>query len=99
MKKTAILWGVLMGVLCVLVIQHVRAFAAIPLSFKPNWLTIVPVIAIWAAFVGVVIRKQLAATEPRTRKAKAELVMEYATQSAGDPLRPISEPGQYVPLG
>ena len=73
MKKSTILWSVLLVVSCVLAIQHTLAFSAITLPFKPNWLAIVPAIAIWSAFVGMIIRKELAAAESRGRKARAQL--------------------------
>jgi len=72
MKKSAIIRSVLLVVSCVLAIQHGLAFSTIPLSFKPDWLTTIPAIAIWAAFIGVIIRKELAAAETRVRKARAE---------------------------
>jgi hypothetical protein len=75
MKKSPILWSVLLGVLCILFIEHIFAFKSVPLPFKPNWLTIIPAMVMCAACVGVLIHKELAASEPRTRKAKAELAM------------------------
>ncbi|SRR5258708_14224040 len=74
MKKSAILWSVLLVVFCALAIRHGLAFAAIPFPFKPNWLTIILAIATWAAFIGMIIRKELTAAESRVRKARAELV-------------------------
>ena len=49
MKKSTIFMSILLVVFCAVVIQHIRAFAAIPMQFKPNWLAILPAIAIWAA--------------------------------------------------
>jgi hypothetical protein len=77
MKKSTILRSVLLGVLCALVIEHVVALVAIPLPFRPNWLTIIPAIAVWAAFVGIIIRRELEVAEPGKRKAKAGLAIAW----------------------
>jgi len=82
MKKSPILWSVLLVVLCILSIEHILAFKAIPLTFKPNWLTIIPAMAMWAAVVGVLIHKELAAAERRTPKANAELAMACTASAA-----------------
>ncbi|HEV2198263.1 MAG TPA: hypothetical protein VGR73_00470 [Bryobacteraceae bacterium] len=84
MKKSSILWAVLMVVLCALAIRHVFTLASFPASFTPNWLTIVPALAIWAAFVALVIRKELAAAESRTRKAQVELAIACVAPAAGE---------------
>ncbi len=59
MKRSVILCTVLLSVLCVFFIQLVRACTAIPLTFKLNWLTITPAMALWMAFVALLIRKGL----------------------------------------
>jgi 4-amino-4-deoxy-L-arabinose transferase-like glycosyltransferase len=82
MKKSPILWSVLLGVLGILFIEHIFAFKSIPLTFKPNWLTIIPAMAMCAACVGVLIHKELAVAESRTRKAKAELAMACTASAA-----------------
>jgi len=73
MKTSAILGSVLLVVFCALAIRLGLAFAVVPLQFKPNWLTIIPALGIFATFVGLIIRKELAAADSRTRKAKVEL--------------------------
>lgn len=73
-----------MVVLCALAVRHVFTFASFPASFTPNWLTIVPALAIWAAFIGLVIRRELAAAESRTRKAQADLAIACAAPAAGE---------------
>jgi hypothetical protein len=82
MKKSTIRWSVLLGVLCVLSIEDIFTFKSIPLPFQPNWVTIIPALAMCAAGVGVLIRKELAASKPRTRKAKAELAMACTASAA-----------------
>jgi len=77
MKKSAILWSVLLIVLSVLLIKHALAFFAMPIPFQPNWLTIIPAVGIWAAFVGFVINKKIAVGESRSRKLEAELLAEF----------------------
>jgi hypothetical protein len=84
MKKSSILWAVLLVVLCALAIRHIFEFASFPASFTPNWLTIVPALAIWAAFIGLIVRKELAAGDSRVRKAKAELTMACGATAAGE---------------
>ena len=86
MRKSAMLWSVLLGVLGVVLIQHVVAFEAIPLPFKPNWLRIIPVIAIWAAWGGFLIHKQLG-------------VGARTAQAGWESDRQTSQPEQYVPMG
>ena len=82
MKKPSTFWTVLVVVLCALAIRHVFEFASFPASFTPNWLMIVPALAIWVAFIGLIIRRELAAAESRTHKARAELAM--ACTAAGE---------------
>jgi 4-amino-4-deoxy-L-arabinose transferase-like glycosyltransferase len=82
MKKSTVRWSVLLSVVCILFIEHIFAFKSIPLPFKPNWLTIIPALAMCAAGVGVLIHKELAASKPRTRKAKAELATACAASAA-----------------
>jgi hypothetical protein len=82
MKKSLIRWSVLLSVMCILFIENALTFKNIPLPFKPNWLTIIPAMAMCAAYVGVLIHKELAASAPRTRKAKAELAMACAAPAA-----------------
>ena len=79
MKKSAYLWSILAVVFGVLAIEHGRSFAAGPFQFKPNWLAILPVVAIWAVLIGLLIRKELTAAESRTRNEKAELATVYAS--------------------
>jgi hypothetical protein len=61
MKKLTILRRVLLVLFWVLTIRLGLAFADVPLQSKPNWLTIIPTVTIFAAFVGLVIRKELKA--------------------------------------
>jgi 4-amino-4-deoxy-L-arabinose transferase-like glycosyltransferase len=82
MKKSTIRWSVLLGVLCILFIENIFTFKSIPLPFKPNWVTIIPALAMCAAGVGVLIHKELAASKPRTRKATAELAMACTASAA-----------------
>jgi 4-amino-4-deoxy-L-arabinose transferase-like glycosyltransferase len=82
MKKSPILWSVLLGVMCILFIEHILAFKAIPLTFKPNWLTIIPAMAMCAATVGVLIHKELAVAERRTQQANAELAIACTASAA-----------------
>jgi high-affinity Fe2+/Pb2+ permease len=70
MKKSPILWSVLLGVLCILFIEHIFAFKSVPLPFKPNWVTIIPAMAMCAAGVGILIHKELAVAERRTPESK-----------------------------
>jgi hypothetical protein len=84
MKKSSILWSVLAVVFCVVSVEHFRFFAAGPFQFKPNWLTIIPAIGIWAALIALVIRKELTAAESRTRKPKAELAPAYSGAALDD---------------
>jgi hypothetical protein len=79
-KNSVFLWSILAVVFGVLTIEQGRSFAAGPFQFKPNWLAILPAVAIWAALIGLVIRKELMAAESRTRKPKAV----YATAPLGD---------------
>jgi 4-amino-4-deoxy-L-arabinose transferase-like glycosyltransferase len=71
-----------LGVLCILFIEHILAFKAIPLTFKPNWLTIIPAMAMCAAGVGILIYKELAVAERRTPKANAKLAMACTASAA-----------------
>jgi hypothetical protein len=82
MKKSAICWSVLLGVLSILSIEDIFAFKSIPLPFQPNWVTIVPALAMCVAGVGVLINRALAASKPRTRKAKAEPAMACTASAA-----------------
>jgi 4-amino-4-deoxy-L-arabinose transferase-like glycosyltransferase len=82
MKKSTIRWSVLLGALCILSIQNIFVFKSIPLPFQPNWLTIIPALAMCVTGVGVLIHKELAASAPRTRKAKAELAMACTASAA-----------------
>ena len=84
MRKSSILWTVLVVVLCALATRHVFEFASFPASFTPNWLAIVPALAIWVMFIGLIIRRELAAAESRTRKAKTAPAMAYAPPAAGE---------------
>jgi hypothetical protein len=84
MKKSSILWSVLVVVFFVVSVEHFRSFAAGPFQFKPNWFTIIPAIGIWAAFIALVIRKELTAAEFRTRKPKAELSPAYSCAALDD---------------
>jgi hypothetical protein len=84
MKKSAFLWAVLAGVFGVFTIEHVRSIAAGPFQFKPNWLAILPVVAIWAALIELIIRKKLTAAESRARNEKAELAAVYASAPVDD---------------
>jgi hypothetical protein len=85
MKKSTILWSVSLTAVCFLGVLHVFQLMAIPVSFKPNWLTITPVLVIWGAGAGVLIHKYThkytEVPEPRTQEAEneAELVV------AGEP--------------
>jgi len=84
MKKSVFLWSILAVVFGVLTIEQGRSFAAGPFQFKPNWFAILPVVAIWAALIGLIIRKELTAAESRTRKERAELAAVYASAPLSD---------------
>jgi hypothetical protein len=84
MKESVFLWTILAIALSVLTIEQDRSFAAGPFQFKPNWLAILPVVAIWAALIGLVIRKELTAGESRTRNEKAELAAVHASAPVDD---------------
>ena len=71
MKKSTAFWSSFLVVFSAVIIAHARAYAAGPFEFKPNWLTIVPVIAIWAALIGVILRKDLASSAARSSARKA----------------------------
>jgi hypothetical protein len=55
-------------------------FAALPIVIKPKWLTIIPALAIFVAFVALLIRKELAANKSRARKANLGAVHVGAPQ-------------------
>jgi hypothetical protein len=84
MKKSVFFWSILAVVFGVFTIEHGRSIAAGPVQFKPNWLAILPVVAIWAALIGLIIRKELTAGESGTRKEKAELAAVYASAPLDD---------------
>ena len=84
MKKPAILWRILAVVFLVFTIEHVRSIAAGPFQFKPNWLAILPVVAIWVALVGLILRKELRAAGSRTRKEQDRLAAVYASAQLDD---------------
>jgi len=86
MKNFTIFWSVLPVVFNALVIEHIRAFAATPFEFKPNWLTIIPATAICVALVGLLIRKEFAAAGSRSPAAEGEL----AAVRAGAPLADLA---------
>jgi hypothetical protein len=95
MKKLTILRSVLLALFGVLAINLDLAFADVPLQSKANWLRIIPALAIFAALVGLVVRKELVrkelkAAESATRKAKAELDPVYASVPFADLPRPAS---------
>jgi hypothetical protein len=84
MKKSAFLWAVLAVVFAVFTIEHVRSIAAGPFQFTPNWLAIPPVVGIWVALIGLILRKELMAAESRTRKEQAGLATVYASAQLDD---------------
>jgi hypothetical protein len=59
MKRSVFLRSVFAVAFCALIIEYGRSFSAGPFEFKPNWLTILPAIAMCAAFIGLLIRKEL----------------------------------------
>ena len=63
MKKSTILWFVWLVAFCALVIRVGFALSDLPGQFKPNWFTIVPLLAVFAAFVGAIFRKESAAVK------------------------------------
>ena len=84
MKKPTILRSVLLALFGVLAINLDLPFADVGLQSKTNWLTVIPALAILAALVGLVIRKELKAAESGTRKAKAELATVHASARLDD---------------
>ena len=78
MKKSLFLRGVLAVAFCVFIIQYGRSFSDGPFQFKPNWLTILPAIAIWVAFVGLRIRKELRLLHSRWGTKKLNWRQSYA---------------------
>lgn len=84
MKKSAILWPTLAVLFIALVIEHARSYAAGPFEFTPNWLTILPFLAVFAGFISLIIRKERVASESRAQKAKAELMAVFAGTPLAD---------------
>lgn len=63
-------------ILCV--IAAYREFAAGPFEFHPNWFVILPLLALWAVLIGILIRKERMAAEAREQEADAEVETAYA---------------------
>ena len=82
MKKSSISWSILLFVFCLLVIHDIRSIAAVPFDIKPNWLTIIPALAIFVAFAAHLIGKKLAANKPLAGKGNLGAVQASAPVSA-----------------
>ena len=70
MKKSAILWSIWLVVFGAFALQLCATFAALPLSIKPNGMAIPSALAILAAGLCLIIRKELAADGSRSRKVE-----------------------------
>jgi hypothetical protein len=66
MKKSTILWFILLVAFCAFAIRIGVALSDLLGQFQPNWFTIVPALAVFAAFVGAILRKESAATEAQS---------------------------------
>ena len=63
MKKSTILWLVLLVASGVFAIRIGLVLSGLPGQFKVNWLVAVPLLAVFTALVGSIVRRKLAAAE------------------------------------
>jgi hypothetical protein len=60
MRKSSIIWVASLALSCLLVVRLGVMFAHLPMQVEPNWFTIIPALASFAAFVGLTVRKESA---------------------------------------
>jgi hypothetical protein len=74
MKNSKILWLALLATFCVVVLRLRAQLADFPFQVKPNWSTIIPFLVLCAAYVGLIIRREVAApAETQARKANTQI--------------------------
>lgn len=52
-------------------------FSAGPFEFQPNWFVILPLVALWAVLIGILIHKERMAAASQEQKADAEVATAY----------------------